>query len=95
MASLITNKIGGTPKFSYDVFINELSGVFCCVIPKCLIFYPLNGVVNGYNNKLITNSLSCGFNRSYIKSKPHFMKGLHAIIGSNNPLPLRHINFNH
>jgi hypothetical protein len=65
MASLITNKMGGTPKSSYDVFINELSGVFCFVIPKCPSFYPLSGVVNGYNNILLTSSLSYGFNRSH------------------------------
>jgi hypothetical protein len=29
MASFITNKMGGTPKPSYDVFINELNGDFC------------------------------------------------------------------
>jgi hypothetical protein len=61
MASLITNKMGGTPKSSNDVFINELNGAFCCVIVKCLNFYPLSGVVSGYNNILITSSLSCGF----------------------------------
>jgi hypothetical protein len=88
MASLIINKMGGTLKSSYDVFIIELSSVFCCVIPKCPNFYPLSGVVKGYNNILITNSLSCGFNRS------HFMKGSYAIIGLNGPLPLHHIGSN-
>ncbi len=65
MASLITNKMGGTPKSSYDVFINELNGAFCCVIPKCPSFYPLSDAVSGYNNMLITSSLSCEFNRSH------------------------------
>ncbi len=65
MASLIINKMGGTPKPSYDVFINEFNGVFCYVIPKCPNLHPFSGVINGYNNILITNSLRCGFNRSH------------------------------
>ncbi len=65
MASLIINKVGGTPKPNYDVFINELNGVFCHVIPKCLSLHPLSHVINGYKNILITNSLTCGFNRSH------------------------------
>ncbi len=78
MASLITNKMGGTPKTIYDVFIIELNIVFCCVIPKCPSLHPLSGVVNGYNNILITSNLSYGFNRSH-KFKPHFIKGSYAI----------------
>jgi hypothetical protein len=61
MASLITNKMGGTFKISDDVFMDELSGVFCCVVPKCPNLYPLSGVVSGYNDILITSSFSCGF----------------------------------
>jgi len=70
MASLITNKMGGTSKPSYDVFINEFNDVFCCVVPKYPSFYPLSGVVNGYNDILITSSLSCGFDRSYKVGTP-------------------------
>ncbi len=55
----------GTPKPNYDVFINELNGVFCCVIPKCRSLHLVSGVVNCYNNILITSNLSFGFNRSH------------------------------
>jgi hypothetical protein len=56
--------MGGTSKLSYDVFINEFNGDFCCVVPKCHSLYPLSGVINGYNDILITSNLSCGFDRS-------------------------------
>jgi hypothetical protein len=65
MASLIINKMGGTPKPNYDVFINELNNVFCNVIPKCLSLHPLSGVINGHNDILITSSFNYGFNRSH------------------------------
>ncbi len=65
MASFITNEMGGTPKPNYDVFIYEFNDIFCYVIPKCLSFHLLSGVVNGYNNIPITNNFSCEFNRSH------------------------------
>ncbi len=65
MASLITNKMGGTPKPSYDVFINEFSGVFCYVILKCPSLHLVSGEVSGYSNILIISSFSCGFNKSH------------------------------
>ncbi len=94
MTSLITNKMGGTSKPNYNVFINEFGYVLCCVIPKSLSLYPLNNVVSGYNDILITNILNYGL-IGPIKSKPHFIKGSNAITDLNGPLPLHHIGYNH
>ncbi len=67
--------------------------VFFVVLPLKVSFYPLNGVVSGYNDTLVTNILSYEL-VGPIKSKPHFIKSSNAIIGLNGPLPLHHISFN-
>jgi hypothetical protein len=53
--------------FNYKSFVtkNEFGCVILCVIPKSLSLYPLKGVVNGYNDILVTNIFSYGFDRSH------------------------------
>jgi len=65
MASLNTNKVVGTSKPTYNVFINEFGCALNCVIPKSISMYPLSGVVNGYNDTLVISILSYGFDRSH------------------------------
>jgi hypothetical protein len=53
--------------FSYKSFVtkNEFECAILYVIPKSLSLYPLRGVVNGYNDILVTNILNYGFDRSH------------------------------
>jgi hypothetical protein len=94
MVTLVTYKVSKATKFNNDIFINEFGNIFDDVISKCFSLYPLRGVISS-NLDVLISYISCYRFDGPIKSNPHFINCLKAIIDLSDLSPLHHMGSNH